>query len=88
VVLLVVRFDGAPEFHILPVGDDVHGVVSAYSAPSRAAWRSWAAVPSAPRGSAVVHGHSSLGVDVVAPRSPFPFPFSSSSTFPLSTSLI
>jgi hypothetical protein len=32
VVLLAVRFDGAPEFHGLLVGDDVHGVVSAYSA--------------------------------------------------------
>jgi hypothetical protein len=89
VVLPAVRFDGAPEFHILLVGDGVHGVVSAYSVPSRAVRRSWAAAPSAPRGSAVVHGHSSLGVDVVAPRSPFLFPFfSSSSTFPLSASLI
>jgi hypothetical protein len=34
VVLPAVRFDGAPEFHGLRVGDDVHGVVSAYSAPS------------------------------------------------------
>jgi hypothetical protein len=34
VVLPAVRFDGAPEFHGLRVGDRVHGVVSAYSAPS------------------------------------------------------
>jgi hypothetical protein len=47
---------------------------SAYSASSRAARRSWAAAPSAPRGSVVVRGHSSLGVDVVVLRSPFSFP--------------
>jgi hypothetical protein len=89
VVLPAVRFDGTPEFHGLRVGDGVHGVVSSYSAPSRAARRSWAAAPSAPRGSAVVHDHSSLGVDMVAPRCPFPFPFfSSSSTFPLFASPI
>jgi hypothetical protein len=76
VVLPAVRFDGAPEFHSLLVGDGVHGVVSAYSASSRAAWRSWAAAPSAPRGSVVVRGHSSLGVDVVVLRSPFPLPSS------------
>jgi hypothetical protein len=35
VVLPVVRFDGAPEFHGFLVGDGVHGVVSAWwcSAP-------------------------------------------------------
>jgi hypothetical protein len=47
---------------------------SAYSASSRAARRAWAAAPSAPRGSVVVRGHSSLGVDVVVLRSPFSFP--------------
>jgi hypothetical protein len=34
VVLPAVRFNGAPEFHSLRVGDGVHGVVSAYSVPS------------------------------------------------------
>jgi hypothetical protein len=43
VVLPAVRFDGAPEFHGLLVGDGVHGVVSVYSASSRATRRSWAA---------------------------------------------
>jgi hypothetical protein len=40
VVLPAVRFDGALEFHGLLVGDGVHGVVSVYSASSRAARRS------------------------------------------------
>jgi hypothetical protein len=78
-----------PESHGLLVGDGVHGVVSEYSTSSRAARRSWAAATSAPRGSVVVRGHSSLGVDVVVLHSTFPFPFfSSSSAFPLSASLI
>jgi hypothetical protein len=86
--VVVLRFGGAPEFHGLLVGDGVHGVVSVYSASSRAAQRSCAAAPSAPRGRAVVHDHSSLGVDVVVLRSTFPFPFSSSSyAFPLFASL-
>jgi hypothetical protein len=37
----------------------------------------------------VIRGHSSLGVDMVVLRSPFPFPFfSSSSAFPLFASMI
>jgi hypothetical protein len=87
--VVVLRYGGAPEFHGLLVGDGVHGVVSAYSASSRAARRSCGVAPSAPPGRAVVHGHSSLDVDVVVLRSTFPFPFSSSSSaFPLSASLI
>jgi hypothetical protein len=71
--IVVLRFGGTPEFHGLLVDDGVHGVVSAYSASSRAVRRSCAAAPSAPRGRAVVHGHSSLGVDVVVLRSAPPF---------------
>jgi hypothetical protein len=87
--VVVLRYGGAPEFHGLLVGDGVHGVVSAYSASSRAAQCSYTAAPSTARGRAVVHSHSFLDVDVVVLRSTFPFPFSSSSSaFPLSASLI